>query len=92
MSIFFCSKPVILSPSGLFGSVDSKYTLFNEDHPNGSAYSAEAIENMPMIEAFPDENNIMIHKLITLPRGTSKLPIVTANVNKVTLIRLLPDK
>ena len=40
---------------------------------------------MPLIEAIPDENNIMIHKLITLPRGTSKLPIVTCNVSKVTL-------
>ena len=61
------------------------YTLFNESHPNGSQYSGEAIENMPLLEAFPDENNIMLHKLITLPRGTSKLPIVTANVSKVTL-------
>jgi hypothetical protein len=40
---------------------------------------------MPLIEAFPDENNIMLHKLVTLPRGTSKLPIVTANVSKITL-------
>ena len=61
------------------------YTLFNENHPNGSQYSGEAIENMPLLEAFPDENNIMIHKLITLPRGTSKLPIVSANVSKITL-------
>ena len=61
------------------------YTLFNEDHPNGSQYSGEAIENMPLIEAIPDENNIMVHKLVTLPRGTTKLPIVTANVSKITL-------
>ena len=61
------------------------YTLFNENHPNGSQFAGEAIENMPLIEAIPDENNIMLHKLITLPRGTSKLPIVTTNVNKVTL-------
>ena len=61
------------------------YTLFNENHPNGSQFAGEAIENMPLLEAFPDENNIMLHKLITLPRGTSKLPIVTANVSKVTL-------
>jgi len=67
------------------GDDEIDYTLFNEDHPNGSAYSAEAIENMPLIEAFPDENNIMLHKLITLPRGTTKLPIVTANVSKVSL-------
>ena len=70
-----------------FALVDDEidYTLFNENHPNGSQYSGEAIENMPLLEAFPDENNIMIHKLITLPRGTSKLPIVTANVSKITL-------
>ncbi len=61
------------------------YTLFNEDHPNGSQYAGEAIENMPLIEAIPDENNIMIHKLVTLPRGTTKLPIVTANISKITL-------
>ena len=61
------------------------YTLFNENHPNGSQFSGEAIENMPLIEAIPDEANIMKHKLITLPRGTSKLPLVTANVSKVVL-------
>ena len=43
------------------------YTLFNENHPNGSQYYGEAIENMPLLEAIPDENNIMIHKLVTLP-------------------------
>ena len=48
------------------------YTLFNENHPNGSQYFGEAIENMPLLEAIPDENNIMIHKLVTLPRGTTK--------------------
>jgi hypothetical protein len=61
------------------------YTLFNENHPNGSQYYGEAIENMPLLEAIPDENNIMIHKLVTLPRGTTKMPIVTANIAKVQL-------
>ena len=61
------------------------YTLFNENHPNGSQYYGEAIENLPLLEAIPDENNIMIHKLVTLPRGTTKLPIITANVSKVQL-------
>ena len=61
------------------------YTLFNENHPNGSQYYGEAIENMPLLEAIPDENNIMIHKLVTLPRGTTKMPIVTANVSKIQL-------
>ena len=61
------------------------YTLYNEGHPNGSQYYGEAIENMPLLEAIPDENNIMIHKLVTLPRGTTKLPIVTANIAKIQL-------
>ena len=61
------------------------YSLYNEDHPNGSQFSGEAIENGTLLEAFPDENNIMIHKLVTLPRGTTKLPIVTANISKVQL-------
>tara|TARA_Y100000004_G_scaffold193065_1_gene254825 strand:+ start:1316 stop:2008 length:693 start_codon:yes stop_codon:yes gene_type:complete len=61
------------------------YSLYNEFHPNGSQFAGEAIENGTLLEAFPDENNIMIHKLVTLPRGTTKLPIVTANVSKVQL-------
>tara|TARA_B100000475_G_scaffold172758_1_gene135474 strand:- start:146 stop:838 length:693 start_codon:yes stop_codon:yes gene_type:complete len=61
------------------------YSLYNEFHPNGSQFAGEAIENGTLLEAFPDENNIMIHKLVTLPRGTTKLPIVTANVSKIQL-------
>ena len=67
------------------GDDEIDYTLFNENHPNGSQFSGEAIENMPLIEAIPDENNIMRHKLITMPRGTSKLATVTANIGKITL-------
>ena len=52
------------------------YTLYNPNHPNGSAYYGEAIESMPLLEAFPDENQIMKYKLTTLPRGTAKLPIL----------------
>jgi hypothetical protein len=52
------------------------YTLYNPDHPQGSAYYGEAIEAMPLLEAFPDETQIMKYKLTTLPRGTAKLPIL----------------
>ena len=61
------------------------YGLWNPNHPNGSAFSGEAIENMPVIEAFPDENQIMRNKLITLPRGTTKLPIITLGLAKITI-------
>ena len=52
------------------------YTLYNPNHPGGSAYYGEAIETMPLLEAFPDENQIMKYKLTTLPRGTARLPIL----------------
>ena len=52
------------------------YTLYNENHPDGSAKYGEAIEALPLIEAIPNENNIMISKLVTLPRGTTKIPVL----------------
>ena len=61
------------------------YTLYNPLHPSGSALYGEAIENMPLLEAFPDETQIMKYKLTTLPRGTSKLPILDLGVTSITL-------
>ena len=58
------------------GDSEIDYTLFNESHPNGTQYSAEAIENMPLIEAIPDGANMMQSKLITLARGTSAIPYI----------------
>ena len=61
------------------------YTLYNPNHPSGSAYYGEAIEAMPILEAFPDETQIMKYKLITLPRGTAKLPILDIGYSSITL-------
>mgnify|MGYP001376292452 FL=1 len=61
------------------------YTLYNPTHPSGSALYGEAIENMPLLEAFPDETQIMKYKLTTLPRGTSKLPVLDIGYSSVTL-------
>ena len=60
------------------------YTLYNPNQPSGSAFYGEAIENMPIIQAFPESNEIMKYKLITLPRGTAKLPVI--NVGYSTII------
>ena len=67
------------------GDDEIDYTLYNTSHPSGSAYYGEAIENMPLLEAFPDENQIMKYKLTTLPRGTAKLPILEAGFASITL-------
>jgi hypothetical protein len=61
------------------------YTLYNPTHPSGSAFYGEAIEAMPMLEAFPDESQIMKYKLVTLPRGTSKLPVISLGYNTISL-------
>jgi len=61
------------------------YTLYNESHPSGSAYYGEAIENMPLLEAFPNETQIMKYKLATLPRGTAKMPIISLGLESVVL-------
>ena len=52
------------------------YTLYNPTHPSGSAYYGQAIENMPLLEAFPEETQIMKYMLTTLPRGTARMPIL----------------
>jgi hypothetical protein len=51
------------------------YTLFNPNNPSGSSYYGQAIENMPLLEAFPDETQIMKYKLTTLPRGTARIKL-----------------
>jgi len=61
------------------------YTLYNPNHPSGSAFYGEAIEAMPIIEAFPDETQIMKYKLFTAPRGTAKLPVIDIGYGSITL-------
>jgi hypothetical protein len=61
------------------------YTLYNPTHPSGSAYYGQAIENMPLLEAFPIETQVMKYKLTTLPRGTSKLPILDLGYASIVL-------
>jgi hypothetical protein len=51
------------------------YTLYNPNHPSGSAFYGEAIENMPIMQAFPE----------SLPRGTAKLPVVSVGYSSIVL-------
>lgn len=61
------------------------YTLYNPTHPSGSSFYGEAIQNMPLLEAFPTETQIMKYKLATLPRGTAKLPVLDLGYSGITL-------
>jgi hypothetical protein len=61
------------------------YTLYNPNHPSGSAFYGEAIEKTPVIQAFPNDTQIMRYKLVTLPRGTSRLPVISLGYNIISL-------
>ena len=61
------------------------YTLYNPNHPSGSAFYGEAIEAMPILQAYPSDTEIMRYKLITLPRGTAKIPVLDLGYTSITL-------
>jgi hypothetical protein len=61
------------------------YTLYNPSHPSGSAFYGEAIDGMPLLEAFPEDSQMVKYKLATLPRGTAKLPVLNLGYAAITL-------
>ena len=61
------------------------YTLYNPTNPSGSAFYGQAIENMPLLEAFPLVTQEMKYVLTTLPRGTSKMPVLDLGYAALTL-------
>ena len=61
------------------------YTLYDITHPLGSNYYGQLIENMPILEAFPDTDQLMKYKLITLPRGTKFIPTIAVPSTNVVL-------
>ena len=61
------------------------YDLWNPAHPLGSDYYGIIIENMPLVEATANEANIMRYKLVTLPKKTSRIPVIQVPQTSVTL-------
>jgi hypothetical protein len=61
------------------------YTLYNPTHPSGSAFYGQAIENLPLLEAFPETTQNLRYKLVTLPRGTAKMPVLDIGYTSITL-------
>jgi hypothetical protein len=50
------------------------YDLWNPAHTLGTNYYGAVIENMPILEALPDETQMLRSKLVTLPRNTQYIP------------------
>ena len=53
------------------------YTLWNPDHPSGSAFYGEAIENLPMLEASVHAEFNLRNRLISLNQNTVAVPAIT---------------
>ena len=50
------------------------YTLWNPEHPSGSAFYGEAIENLPMLEASVHAEYNLRNRLISLNQNTVAVP------------------
>lgn len=61
------------------------YDLWNPAHPLGTNYYGIIIENMPLVEATADESNIMRYKLVTLPKKTTRIPVISVPQTSSTL-------
>ena len=64
------------------------YTLWNPAHTLGSNYYGAVIESMPIVEANPDETQMMRYKLVTLPKNVTGIPIVTVTPGSITLANI----
>jgi len=61
------------------------YRLWNNEHNLGTSYYGEMIENLPIVETTANESQIMRYKLVTLPKNTTRIPIVDIGQTSVIL-------
>ena len=62
------------------------YSLWNPAHSLGTNYYGIAIDNMPLIEAIPDETQTMKYKLVTLRKSTTRIPVITVPNSSIVLV------
>jgi hypothetical protein len=67
------------------GDDEIDYTLYEPAHPKGSAYYDSAIKAIPVTEASPDETQVLKYKLVTLPKGTTKIPKVEFGIPSIAV-------
>ena len=67
------------------GDDEIDYSLYEPAHPKGSAYYDAAIKAIPITEASPDETQVLKYKLVTLPKGTKKIPNVEFGIPSISV-------
>jgi len=61
------------------------YGLYEPAHPKGSAFYDSAIKAIPVLEASPDETQVMRFKLVTLPKNTTRIPKVSFGIPNIAV-------
>jgi len=64
------------------------YDLWNPAHTLGTNYYGKVIEDMPIIEALPDESQMMRYKLVTLPKDVIGIPAISATPGSISFTSL----
>jgi hypothetical protein len=67
------------------GDDEVDYTLFEPAHPKGSAFYDSAIRALPVTEASPDETLSLRFKLVTLPKGTTQIPLIRLGISSISV-------
>ena len=63
------------------------YTLYQPNHPNGSAFYDIALRNTPVFEPLTDETQVMKYKLVTLNQGVTSIPVITIAQDKILVTK-----
>lgn len=64
------------------------YSLWNPAHTLGTNYYGAVIENMPVLEALPDESQMLRYKLVTLPKEVIGIPVISVAPSAITFTSL----
>lgn len=67
------------------------YDLWNPAHTLGTNYYGKVIEDMPVLEALPDETQMMRYKLITLPKDVIGIPVISVQPTAITFTSLTQE-
>ena len=64
------------------------YDLWNPAHTLGTNFYGKVIEDMPVLEALPDETQMLRYKLLTLPKDVIGIPVISVTPSAVTFTSL----
>lgn len=60
------------------------YDLWNPAHTLGTNFYGKVIEDMPILEALPDESQMMRYKLVTLPKDVIGIPSISVTPGSIS--------